>query len=49
MNILKFQIIFFSTILNRIQADGDFASRILWSDEFLFTRDAVFNSHNLVH
>lgn len=37
---------FCNLLLNRINNDGDFVRRILWSDECMFTRDGVFNTHN---
>ena len=40
---------FCNTILNKIQEDGDFIRRIIWSDESTFTRDGVFNTHNSHH
>lgn len=40
---------FCNGILNRIQEDGNFLRCILWSDESMFTRDGVFNTHNFHH
>lgn len=37
---------FCNTILNRIRDEDGFLRRILWSDECMFTRDGVFNTHN---
>lgn len=36
-------------LVNRLNNDPDFVRRILWSDESTFTRDGVFNTHNLHH
>lgn len=44
-----FRINYCNTILNKIQEEGDFLRRILWSDECMFTRDGVFNTHNFHH
>lgn len=37
---------FCNNILQRTQEEPNFLLHILWSDECLFTRDGVFNSHN---
>lgn len=40
---------FCNTILNTIRDNDGFLRRILWSDECMFTRDGVFNTHNIHH
>nr|XP_022905995.1 uncharacterized protein LOC111417835 [Onthophagus taurus] len=36
-------------LLRRHYADGEFLSKILWTDESMFTRAGCFNRHNLHH
>lgn len=38
---------FCTTMQNRIQDEPNFVQKILWTDECTFTRDGVFNSHNM--
>lgn len=38
---------FCNMVLNRIHDDDGFLKHILWSDECVFNRDGVFNTHNV--
>lgn len=41
------RVIFCREMLNRIRADPDFFDNILWTDESCFTRNGIFNIHNI--
>lgn len=38
---------FCENFLRRVNEDQDFPSRVIFSDESLFTREGIFNSHNM--
>lgn len=43
------RMLFCNWMLQQIQLNENFASRVIWSDEAYFSSDGIFNSHNTRH